>query len=234
MSILGDRIKQLRIKEGLTQQKLADMLNTTKGTVSNYETGYSTPDYETLQKIADFFNVTTDYLLGRTDTMNIVRENPAIYGLDKNKIKNVLEEAISNIIPVSKIVRVPILGTIRAGEPMYAEENIEGYSIVDEKDVNGEECFFLRVVGDSMINARIMDGDYVFVRRQPDVDSGDIAVVLVDGEDATVKRILKLKDAIILQPENPRYKPMVFNKKDVEQGYVQIIGKVLFTKVYNK
>lgn len=233
MNILGKRIRELRIKKGLTQQRLAEMLNTTKGTISNYETGYSTPDYETLQKLADIFNVTTDYLFGRTDEI-IVKENKTTHGIDKEKLKDALEDILDDIIPVRNIVKVPILGVIRAGEPIYAEENIEGYTIVDEEDVKGSRCFFLRVKGDSMINARIMDGDLVFVREQPDVENGEIAVVIVNGNEATIKRVYKLPDAIILQPENPKYKPIVIPKKDVERGEVRIIGKVIFTKVYNK
>jgi repressor LexA len=232
-NILGERIRQLRQNKGLTQQKLAEMLNTTNATISNYETGASTPDYETLQKIADIFNVTTDYLLGRTDEIT-VKENKTTHSIDKEKLKDALEDILNDIIPVKNIVKVPILGTIRAGDPIYAEENIEGYTIVDEEDVKGSKCFFLRVKGDSMINARIMDGDLVFVREQPDVENGEIAVVIVNGDEATIKRVYKLPDAIILQPENSKYKPIVIPKKDVERGEVRIIGKVIFTKVYNK
>lgn len=233
-NILGERIRQLRLKKGLTQQKLAEMLNTTNATISNYETGASTPDYETLIKLSDIFNVTTDYLLGRTDEPTAIKEKQTAYSIDKSKIKSAIEEVINDIIPVKNIVKVPILGTIRAGEPIYAEQNIEGYSVVDEEDIKGSRCFFLRVKGDSMINARIMDGDLVFVREQPDVDNGEIAVVIVNGDEATIKRVYKLPDAIILQPENPKYKPIVIPKKDVERGEVRIIGKVIFTKVYNK
>ena len=125
-------------------------------------------------------------------------------------------------LPIGPMTRVPILGTIRAGEPIYAAENIEGYELVPADDLRGGEYFFLRVKGDSMIGARIQDGDLVLVRRQEDVDDGDIAVILVGPEEATLKRLYRTDGKWILQPANPNYKPLVIDKVDVK-----IIGKVV-------
>lgn len=119
--------------------------------------------------------------------------------------------------------RIPVLGTISAGNPIIAQENIIGH------EYTSDNCdFCLRVKGDSMINARIHDGDIVYIRKQPDVENGEIAAVIIDGEEATLKRVYKLNGNVILHPENPTYKDMIFSKKDFKQ--VRIIGKVKYVK----
>ncbi|HIY03856.1 MAG TPA: hypothetical protein H9733_02715 [Candidatus Anaerotignum merdipullorum] len=129
----------------------------------------------------------------------------------------------------SHSVRIPILGAVHAGLPAFAVENIEGYESVDTSEVSPcHSYFYLRVQGDSMINARIYPNDLVFVRKQTDVESGDIAVVIIDNDTATLKRVLKKDGLFILQAENPAYAPMVFTAKDADR--LQIIGKVLHVK----
>lgn len=155
--------------------------------------------------LSETLNCSVDYLLG------------------KNQISNALNSP-------KQTIAIPILGVIKAGEPIIAIENVEGYEYVDANETKGGEFFYLRVNGDSMINARIFDGDLVYVRKQSDVDSGDVAVVLVNGYEATLKRVLKTDDSIILQPENPKYKPMVFGRKEIESGYIEIVGKVIHVK----
>lgn len=211
--MLGNKIKELRKEKGLTLKRLGELLNLGESTMSMYESGKRNPDYETLRKIAEIFECSTDYLLGLSGSK----------GLD-NFIKSVPS------VDLNDLVKIPILGIIKAGEPMYAIENIEGYEYVDGSEAKNGEFFYLRVNGDSMMNARIYDGDLVYVRQQPDVESGEIAVVLVNGYEATLKRVLKTDDSIILQPENPKYKPMVFDSKKVESGYIEIVGKVLHVK----
>lgn len=135
----------------------------------------------------------------------------------------------AEIHPVSSSVRVPVLGAVHAGLPAFAMENIEEYETVDAAELSpGYTYFYLRVEGDSMINARICPGDLVFVRKQEDVESGDIAVVMVDGENATLKRVLKKNDLIILQAENPKYDPLLFTPED--SARLRIIGKVVHVK----
>lgn len=204
---MGNIIKELRKTRGITQRQLAELLNLSPSTVAMYETGQRKPDSDTLQNIADLFEVSTDYLLGRTDF----------------KFANIIKNS-------NETLAIPILGVIRAGEPMFAIENIEGYEFVDISETKGGEFFYLRVNGDSMINARILDGDLVYVRKQQDVESGDIAVVIINGYEATLKRVLKTDDSVILQPENPKYKPTVFGKKEIESGYLKIVGKVIHVK----
>lgn len=126
-------------------------------------------------------------------------------------------------------VRIPILGAVHAGSPTLAVENIEGYEVVDASEISpSHEYFYLRVQGDSMINARIQQGDLVFVRKQDDVTSGDIAVVIIDDENAVLKRVLKKGNIIILQSENTAYPPMVFTSEELT--HIHIIGKVLHVK----
>lgn len=134
------------------------------------------------------------------------------------------EKLPDNAIDVGNLVRIPIYGVIRAGEPIYATENIEGYDYVPEHEAKHGDYFYLRVTGDSMIGSRIHPGDLVYVRKQSDVDNGDIAVVL-NGEDATLKRVFKTDGKIILQPDNPKYQPKVFTRGDIK-----ILGKVLHVK----
>ena len=108
---------------------------------------------------------------------------------------------------------VPILGTIRAGLPMAAEQRVEGWATADVAEP--EEHFFLRVTGDSMINAGIRDGDLVLLRRQDTAENGQIVACLVDGEDATLKRFRRQRDMVLLQPENPVYEPKLVPLSDL-------------------
>ncbi len=208
-TLLSRRLRQLRIAKDLTQEELASKLNIARGTLANWEVGRTTPDPETMQLLADFFGVSTDYLLGRTD-------DPHGTYLPRNAWA------------VSGLVRVPILGTIRAGMPLYAEGNIEGYVEVAAEDAPDGEYFFLRVVGDSMINARIFDGDLAFVRRQDYAETGDIVAVIINGEEATLKKVEFKGDCIFLHPANPKYETMSFCGKERQE--VHIIGKVLWVR----
>jgi repressor LexA len=123
-----------------------------------------------------------------------------------------------------KTKSVPLLGDITAGEPIYACE--ERYAYVEiEDDCNIDFC--LRVKGDSMVDAGINDGDLVFVRKQPYVDNGEIAVVLID-DDATLKRFYKITDGVILKPENSRYQPLFFKDSDFKN--IRILGKVIYSQ----
>ncbi len=125
--------------------------------------------------------------------------------------------------------KIPVIGSIHAGEPVLAVESIEGYECVDASEISSShEYFYLRVEGDSMKNARIYEGDLVFVRKQPDVESGEIAVVMIDDETATLKRVLKKRNIVVLQPENPAYHSHIFSDADLNR--LHIIGKVLHVK----
>ncbi len=116
---------------------------------------------------------------------------------------------------------MPILGRIAAGLPILAQENIEGYM---PSDNNTEADFCLRIKGDSMINARIYDGDIVYIKEQPIVENGEIAAVLIN-DSATLKRVYKINDTIQLRAENPKYKPMNFTIDNCDE--FRILGKAI-------
>ena len=130
----------------------------------------------------------------------------------------------SNIIPMPEMRKIPLIGSIACGAPILAEEHIEEYIDIP-RHVHAD--FALSCKGDSMINARIFDGDVVYIRQQDTVDNGEIAAVLIDGE-ATLKRVKLHSDRIILEPENPMYDPLVYRNE--EMNSVRILGKaVAFT-----
>lgn len=121
---------------------------------------------------------------------------------------------------------IPIVGVISCGTPLLAEDNIEGYHDTSLADItSGETYFWLRAKGDSMINVGIHEGDLLLIRQQNDVDSGDIAVVAINGDDATLKRVIKKENALILQPENPIYETKIFI--GAEMNTVHIRGRLM-------
>lgn len=119
-----------------------------------------------------------------------------------------------------ELVNVPIVGTVTAGVPILAVENIEGYFPVSAEYMPNCQCFFLKVKGDSMINAGILDGDHILVRQQDNADNGDIVVALI-GDSSTVKKFYKEKTRYRLQPENDNYEPIILRRDDFK-----ILGKV--------
>ena len=125
-----------------------------------------------------------------------------------------------DLLPIRR-KRVPFLGKIAAGEPMYAEQEHESYVLADD-DINCD--FALRACGDSMINARINDGDVVFIRNQPDVDDGEIAAVIID-DSATLKRVRKIDGGLMLMSDNPKYKPMLYTNANCDS--LRILGKAV-------
>jgi len=118
---------------------------------------------------------------------------------------------------------IPIVGRVRAGEPILAIENIEGYIHLDRSLVSSEDVFLLRVQGHSMIDAHIQDGDFALVKPQPNAENGEIVVALIEDE-ATIKRIFKKRDLIRLEPANPRIEPIVVKKGEKR---ITIVGKVV-------
>lgn len=153
-------------------------------------------------ELSNYFNINPAWLMGAEDVDKYLNE---INELEHRK--------------------VPVLGRIAAGTPILSQENIEDYEYVNEKS---KVDFCLRVNGDSMINARIYDGDIVYIRQQPDVENGEIAAIRIDGEEVTLKRVYKYPGTIILRPENSKYEEIVFNKKDFKQ--IDIIGKCVAVK----
>ena len=126
--------------------------------------------------------------------------------------------------------QVPILGTVRGGQPIYAHQETLCYETVETQEHQNGEYFYLEVVGDSMKDDRILPGDILYIRKQDTLNNGEIGIVLVDDE-ATVKRVYFKNKQIILQPSNDNYQPLVFNEQDMIEHRIQILGKVLHNKI---
>lgn len=126
----------------------------------------------------------------------------------------------------SSQIKVPVLGTVRAGLPMEAVENILDYEEISEDMARQGDYFALQTKGDSM-EPRIKEGDVVIVRKQPDVESGEVAIVLVNGDEATIKKVQKFNGGINLVPSNPAYEVKTYSNDDIESLPVSIIGKVV-------
>lgn len=205
MANYSERIKQLRLARGWSQRDLADKLDVTKVAVSHYERGVRKPDINVVTALCDIFNVSSDYLLGAEDvTMRYLRED------DLRKLDSVR--------------RVPVFGDVAAGVPIEAIEDVIDWEEITE-GLPGE-YFGLRVKGDSM-SPRIMEGDVLIVHAQPDVESGEVAIVQINGDHATCKRVMKHSDGVSLISFNPSYAPMIYTNDQIERLPVTILGKVV-------
>lgn len=199
MPTFKDMLKQLRNKENLSQSELAEKLGVAKSTISMYEVGKREPDFVTLEAISDFFNVDMNYLLGKIGSEN--------------------QHYFSNAVTIN------VLGRVAAGIPLDAIEEIIDTEEISQAMASDGEYFGLRISGDSM-EPRIKDGDIVIVRKQSDADDGDLVIALINGNDAVCKRIKKYAEGIALISNNPKYDPMFFSQKEIDETPISIIGKV--------
>ena len=197
MADFKDMLKYFRSREGLSQSDLAKKLGVSTSTISMYEVGKREPDFETEEKIADFFNTDLNILRGRDTKRNC---SPGA-------------------------VVIPVLGRVAAGIPLTAAEYIIDTEEISQAMAADGEYVGLKVKGNSM-EPKISDGDVVIVRKQSDADDGDIVIALVNGDDAVVKRLKKYTDGIALISNNPVYDPMYFSKSEIKEKPVEIIGKV--------
>lgn len=191
-----NHLKAARQAKHMTQTDVANYIGLTQGAYSNWERGETKIDGVQLSRLAELFEVSVDYLLGKTD------------------------------IPGNKYIRIPVLGRVAAGIPIDAIEEVIDWEDISAEAAGDGEYFGLQIKGHSM-EPKISDGDVVIVRRQPDVDSGDIAVVLVNGDDATVKKVKKSPQGVTLIPSNPAYEPMYYTNSEIESLPVQILGRVV-------
>lgn len=208
---LAERLKNERNKKGLSQKELADLLDMNLRTYGSYERGERDISTSVLLNICRTLNISSDALLG-----NDVTEN------DSDELSCLMEK-YDNIKPV-KLKRFPMLGEIACGKPVFADEDREHYVMAD-MDISADFC--LTAKGDSMINARIYEGDIVFIKEMPIVDNGDIAAVIIDDE-ATLKRVYYYPDDNMLQlvAENPKYKPLVYQGEEL--NHIRILGKAVY------
>ena len=193
-----NRIRELRRDHGLSQQRLADIVHVHQTAVSQWESGRTSPDLDVAARLARFFGVTVDDLLG-CDTCSS---------------------------PSARGTWVPVYGRVAAGIPIDAVEDI-----IDEEEISPEmakngDYLALQIHGASM-EPRMHEGDVVIVRRQDDVETGDTAVVLVNGEEATCKKIKKTPDGILLISTNPAFEPMYYTNAQIASLPVRILGRVV-------
>ena len=190
-----NRIKELRKKLGYTLEKLSKLINVAPNTLSQYELERREAPYDTIKKLSSIFNVSIDYLLG---------EDPKEH---------------------KKGIRIPVLGTIPAGIPIEAIEDVIDYEEISEEMASRGDFFALKVKGDSMLPT-IRDGDIVIIRQQDDAESGKICVVMVNGYDATLKEIKKEPNGIWVLPHNPNcdFKPTFYSRQEVIELPVRIVG----------
>ena len=199
----GNRLKQLREEKGLSQSEGAKIIGVGRTTYLKWENGENQPTRK-LDQLSQFFGVSIDYLLGKSDVKNI-------------KSKNLH----------SRGIRIPVLGRVVAGIPIEAVEEILDYEEITPELAATGEFFALKIRGHSM-EPRMMEGDVVIVRKQEDVESGDVAIVLVNGNEATVKRVKKQEEGITLIATNTSvYEPHFYSNKEIKNLPVQILGKVV-------
>lgn len=206
--MFGSRLRELRKNAGISQEELAKQLGISKSTIGMYEQGQRKKPQsdEVLKKIADFFSVSLDFLMGY--------ESRGMNAEIMNKY---------NFRPI-ETKRIPMLGAIPCGEPKECGEEFETFVEASES-INADFC--LTAHGDSMINARIWDGDVVFIREQSMVENGEIAAVLVNDNEVTLKRFYYYPEVqrIMLCPENPKYKPLIYEGEEL--SHIKILGKAV-------
>ena len=203
----GERIRALRQAAKLSQEELGARIGVQKAAIHKYETGLVVNlKKSTLEKLAQALHTTPAYLLGL--------EDPGL---------------APSAHPYHPTRSIPILGRISAGLPLYAEQNIEGYTFTDLN--GGAEYFALRVSGDSMNAMGINDGYFIIVRRQDEVENGEVAVVMVGEEDATVKRFYATGSTVTLMPQstNPVHQPQIY---DLRKTPIKVLGKVVKVEFY--
>ena len=171
-------------------------------TLSDWKNGRSAPKADKIRILAQYFGVSTDYMLGGSRA-----------GLGSS-----LDSA-----------RIPIIGEIRAGSPIITNESVLGYEYADVEDK--DEYFYLRVQGDSMKNIGMIDGSLVLFRKQQYAEDGEIVACLVGGESATVKRFHRSKKTVYLMPENEDYQPIKLTTDDFESGEARILGVACEIKI---
>lgn len=203
METVGERIKALRKKIGYTQSQLAEKIGVERVSIARYESDIFLPSNKQLPLLASALQCSTDYLLGHNATFMPTAKETSTSG-----------------------IWVPVLGRVAAGIPIESITDITDYEEISSEMAAHGEHFGLKIQGHSM-EPRICEGDIVIVRQQEDVENGEVAVVTVNGNEATVKKIKKRPEGILLIPLNPAYDTMFYSVEEVSTLPVRIIGKVV-------
>lgn len=204
MPSFHSRLKELRVKLELSQQSLAEKIGISKSSINMYERGEREPGIETLEAFADFFNVDMNYLLGKSDSVH----------------------SFTSFNTSNHSARIPVYGSVAAGIPIEAITDIEDYEEITEEMARTGKYAALKIKGSSM-EPRFTEGDVVIVKLQDTVESGDIAIVIVNGDEATCKKIKRTPEGVMLISTNPTYEPMFYSNKEIEEKPVRIWGKVV-------
>ena len=200
---IGERIRRSRIAKSLTQDEVSRLMEVTRGAVANWEHNRSLPPAKNFPRLAQILGVSSAYLQ-----------------MESNY-------PIANEIPMPEdLLKIPIIATVKCGVNGLAFEEDGGFVNVEKK--HGEDLRAFRCKGDSMINEGIHDGDVAIVRIQDTVESGELAIVVINGDEGTLKKVHIQKDAIILESANPSYPARVFT--GVDRAIVHIVGKVIETR----
>ncbi len=208
----------------MIQKDLAEKLGISRSYLGDIESGRTTATDEIISKLSEIFDIDSDELLK-------YKKNNDVIDCDDS---NLINESLStyNVIDKYEISNIPIVGFIRAGEPILAQDNIEGYHPTLKSNLcKDKNYFYLRVQGDSM-NQEFGEGSLLLIEKTPCIENGSIAVVLIDGTEATVKKVIQNENMITLIPmsNNPIYVPKMY---DIQKDKVEIIGKVKeATKIY--
>ena len=218
---LGDVISAYRKEHKLSMEKFGELAGMSKAYVSMLERNRTqrgdepSPSFEMYRNVAKALGMDVDALIRQVDG-NV--------SFDATTDTTTNAKSIGEPIDFSKYKRIPILGRIPAGLPLLAEENIEGYTLTDLN--GGAEYFALRVTGDSMNAVGIQEGHILQIRKQPEVENGEIAVVMVGDEDATVKRFYSTGTTVTLMPQstNPIHQPQIY---DTKKTHIEVLGKVV-------
>lgn len=202
----GDRIKHLREKSKKSQVELADLIGVSKQTLYKYENNIVTNiPSDKIEAIAKYTASTPEYIMGWTDKSNQA----------DNKKK-----------PPKSEGWIPVLGYVAAGIPIEAIENVLDWEQIDPRLLDSAEYFALEIKGDSM-SPRIQEGDIVIIRVQPDIESGEIGIVQVNGDEATCKIVCKYRDQLTLKSINPAYGPLRYSINEMSDIPINILGKVV-------
>ena len=207
------RIEQLLKEKGISRNKMSEDIGIGNSTFYTWQKRGSVPKGEILQKIAQYLDTTTDYLLGNDDNPQPKTASP----------RETLEEAVKRVA-MEVPSMIPILGTIHAGTSIFCEENFDGY--IPSMKKHAENYFALRIIGDCMTGAGIKDGSIVTFRKQPFAETGDIVAVLDDNGEVFCRRFEYKAGQVTLSPENPKYEPIIMNASefDVDSGRARILG----------
>ncbi len=201
---IANRIRTALDIRNMKQADLVEKTKIGKSSISTYLSGAYEPKQKNIYRIASALDVDESWLMGFDVPME--RKNISFQ--------------------TSKGIKIPVLGRVPAGVPIEAVEDIIDYEEIPVEMAKDGEFFGLQIKGDSM-EPRICEGDVVIVRKQDDAESGDLVIAMINGDEATCKRLMKYSDGIRLMPSNPTYEPLYFSNKEIEEKPVKIIGRVV-------